>query len=70
MASSRKSGVSAVVWGAAHLDESLRFVDVGATQTLRVPRRDLASVAAALDPSDVDLGAVIGPNRELTQQTV
>jgi hypothetical protein len=46
----------------------LRFVDVDATQTLQVLRRELASVAAAVGLSDIDLGAVAGPNRLLTQE--
>jgi RES domain len=54
--------------GATQLDEALRFVDVDATQTLQVLRRELASVAAAVGLSDIDLGAVAGPNRLLTQE--
>lgn len=54
--------------GATRLDESLRFVDIDAAQTLRVLRRELASVAATLGIPDIDLGAVSGPNRRLTQE--
>ncbi len=54
--------------GATRLDEYLRFVDVDAAQTLQVLRRELAPVATRLGMSDIDLGAVIGPNRRLTQE--
>jgi len=46
----------------------LRFVDVDAAQTLQLLRRELAPIAAALGVPDVDLGAVAGPNRRLTQE--
>ena len=54
--------------GVTRLDESLRFVDVDAAQTLQVLRRVLASIAASLGVSDIDLGAIAGPNRRLTQE--
>jgi hypothetical protein len=56
--------------GATRLDESLRFVDVDVAQTLQVLRRVLASIAASLGVSDIDLGAIAGPNRRLTQEVV
>ena len=54
--------------GATRLDESLRFVDVDTAQTLQVLRSVLASVATSLGVSDIDLGAIAGPNRRLTQE--
>jgi hypothetical protein len=48
----------------------VRFVDVDAAQTLQVLRRVLASIAASLGVSDIDLGAIAGPNRRLTQEVV
>ena len=54
--------------GATVLDPHAAFVDIGDAETLRVLRPVLAPMAAALGLPDLDLSAVLGPARALTQE--
>ncbi|HEY8284633.1 MAG TPA: hypothetical protein VIJ28_09630, partial [Chloroflexota bacterium] len=54
--------------GASILSPRMLFVDIGDARTLRVLRPALAPIAVELDVPDIDLGAVIGPARLLTQE--
>lgn len=47
---------------------ALRFVDIAAVETIAHLRRVLAPVALSLGLADVDLSAVTGPHRLLTQR--
>ncbi|MGH2534600.1 MAG: hypothetical protein ACRDJW_20240 [Thermomicrobiales bacterium] len=49
------------------LDPNLRFVDIASARTLHQLRQELASTATRLSLSDVDLSAVTGSHRRLTQ---
>jgi hypothetical protein len=53
--------------GVTVLDPHASFVDIGDARTLMVLRRVLAPAARALSLPDVDLSAVTGPARALTQ---
>ena len=54
--------------GATILSPRMFFVDIGNARTLSVLRSTLAPIAAALGLPDIDLGAVAGPSRRLTQE--
>lgn len=54
--------------GITVLAPSLRFVDVEDAETVQALRPTLAPVAVALGLSDVDLSAITGPQRRLTQE--
>jgi len=55
-------------FGHAFLDPSLRFADLGAAATLNHLRRAMANVVVELGIDDIDLSAVTGPHRRLTQR--
>jgi hypothetical protein len=57
----RRLGVTTIV-------SSGEFVDIGNARTLATLRRMLASTALRLDIPDVDLSALTGPARQLTQE--
>ncbi len=50
------------------LAPSLLFADLTAPETMRVLRKDLAAEAEELGLKDLDLSAVTGPQRRLTQE--
>jgi RES domain len=54
--------------GMTVIEPSAVFVDIGDARTLAVLRRVLAPTALRLDVPDVDLSAVTGPVRQLTQE--
>ena len=54
--------------GAARLDPDASFVDIGDAQTLAVLRPILAATATAMGLPDVDISAIAGPSRALTQE--
>lgn len=72
--SARSAGVVPADWrivrrlGVTVLDSRASFVDIGDARTLRVLRPVLAPVATALGLPDIDLSAVTGPSRALTQE--
>jgi hypothetical protein len=49
------------------LDPDLQFVDLMDARTVHRMRRALASVASAENLEDIDLGAMVGPQRRVTQ---
>jgi len=69
----RRRGVIPADWrlrrhlASTRLDPSLRFVDVAVAASLQHLRSALAPVAAGLGLADIDLGAVTGSHRRLTQ---
>lgn len=54
--------------GSTRLDPNLLFADLPAPETMRVLRKELAETAERLDLEDIDLSAVTGPHRCLTQE--
>lgn len=54
--------------GSITLDPALRFVDIAAVETITHLRHVLAPVAVAVGLMDIDLSAVTGPHRLLTQR--
>lgn len=68
-----QAGIVPVTWrlrrllAQTQLEPSLRFVDLGAPKTHQALRRLLAPTIATLGLPDLDLSAVLGPHRELTQ---
>lgn len=54
--------------GSLTLDRKLRFVDVDAPRTLARLRIDLAPTVRRLGLDDVDVGAIMGRSRQLTQE--
>lgn len=54
--------------GSTRLASGLQFADLPAPQTMRVLREELAAVAEGLGLEDLDLSAVTGPHRRLTQE--
>jgi hypothetical protein len=54
--------------GMTYIDASAVFVDIGDARTLAVLRRVLAPTALRLAIPDIDLSAVTGPARQLTQE--
>ena len=54
--------------GSTRLASELQFADLPAPQTMRVLREELAAVAEGLGLEDLDLSAVTGPRRRLTQE--
>jgi hypothetical protein len=53
--------------GETTLDPSLRFVDLADPETVQILRSALAGIATRLGLPDVDLSALTGPHRTLTQ---
>ncbi|MBX6763700.1 MAG: RES domain-containing protein [Rubrobacteraceae bacterium] len=54
--------------GSTRLASSLLFADLPAPETMRILREELAVVAKELGLEDLDLSAVTGPHRRLTQE--
>lgn len=54
--------------GSTKLAPGLLFADLTAPETMRVLRKNLAAVAEKLGLEDLDLSAVTGPHRRLTQE--
>jgi len=54
--------------GSTRLASDLLFADLPAPETIRILREELAAVAERLGLEDLDLSAVTGPHRRLTQE--
>ncbi len=54
--------------GSTRLAPDLLFADLPAPETMRVLRRELAAVVGEPGLEDIDLSAVTGPHRRLTQE--
>jgi hypothetical protein len=54
--------------GSTRLASDLLFADLPAPETMRILREELAAVAERLGLKDLDLSAVTGPHRRLTQE--